>query len=253
MNLRQMSLRHNLSNQLVARRRLAGWFGGALLGLGATFGLMAHGSAETAVVVPAPAMDEPAQSGAASETAVLSGGCFWGVQAVFQHIKGVHRVVSGYSGGAKDTASYEKVSTGRTGHAESVEVTFDPRLVSYGTILQVYFSVAHNPTELNRQGPDSGTQYRSAIFAATDMQKQVAEAYVAQLDKTGVFAHPIVTKISPLTTFYPAEDYHQDYATRHPENPYIAYNDLPKVDNLSRLFPALYTPKAKLVSAGAAN
>ncbi len=246
-----MNLRQIVSTP-IARHRLAGWVGGAVLALGATFTLMAHGVAETAVVIPAPAMDEPAQSGATSETAVLSGGCFWGVQAVFQHVKGVHRVVSGYSGGAKDTASYPMVSTGRTGHAESVEITFDPRLVSYGTILQVYFSVAHNPTELDRQGPDSGTQYRSAIFTANETQKQVAEDYVAQLDKAGVFGHPIVTKISPLTAFYPAEDYHQDYATRHPENPYIAYNDLPKVDNLSRVFPALYTPKAKLVSAGAA-
>jgi len=243
-----MSLR-----QIISTHRLAGWVSATLLALGASFALIAHGAAETAVAIPAPAMDEPTPSGATSETAVLSGGCFWGVQAVFQHVKGVHRVVSGYSGGAKDAASYQQVSTGRTGHAESVEVTFDPRLVSYGTILQVYFSVAHNPTELNRQGPDTGTQYRSAIFAVNDAQKEVAEAYVAQLDKAGVFAHPIVTKIGPLTAFYPAEDYHQDYATRHPENPYIAFNDLPKVDNLNRLFPALYTPKAKLVSAGPTN
>ncbi len=169
-------------------------------------------------------------------------------------MKGIRGVVSGYSGGTRETASYEMVSTGTTGQAESVEVTFDPRLVSYGTILQVYFSVAHNPTELNRQGPDSGTQYRSAIFVANDKQKKVAEAYIAQLDKTGVFGQPIVTKISPFVAFYPAEDYHQDYATRHPDNPYIAYNDLPKVDNLSRLFPTLYTPQAKLVSTtGAVN
>jgi peptide-methionine (S)-S-oxide reductase len=225
---------------------------GIALALGASLALTAHSGAETAVVIPAPAMDEPAQKTAASETAVLSGGCFWGVQAVFQHVKGVHRVVSGYSGGAKDTATYEKVSTGDTGHAESVEITFDPRLVSYGTILQVYFSVAHNPTELNRQGPDTGTQYRSAIFVENEAQKHVAEAYIAQLDKTGVFGRPIVTKVSPLVGFYPAEDYHQDYATRHPENPYIAYNDLPKVENLSRLFPALYTPEAKLVAASEA-
>jgi peptide-methionine (S)-S-oxide reductase len=230
--------------------RLISWLGGTALALGASLALVAHGGAETAVVIPAPAIDEPAQNH--SETAVLSGGCFWGVQAVFQHLKGVHRVISGYSGGAKTTATYEQVSTGTTGHAESVEITFDPNLVSYGTILQVYFSVAHNPTELNRQGPDTGTQYRSAIFVENDAQKQVAEAYVSQLDKAGVFGHPIVTKISRLTGFYPAEAYHQDYATLHPENPYIAYNDLPKVDNLSRLFPALYTAKAKLVSAGAA-
>lgn len=197
-------------------------------------------------------MDEPISPNTVSEKTVLSGGCFWGVQAVFQHVKGVSRVISGYSGGTKETASYEMVSTGNTGHAESVEVTFDPRLVSYGTILQVYFSVAHNPTELNRQGPDSGPQYRSAIFAVNDTQKQVAEVYVTQLNTAGTFGRPVVTEIKPLAGFYPAEDYHQDYATRHPENPYIAYNDLPKVSNLSRLFPALYSPKAKLVTAGAA-
>jgi len=248
-----MSLRQNLSVHSIARHRLSGWIGGAVLAFGVTLGLMAQGTAETAVVIPPPVTDEAVQSASTSETAVLSGGCFWGVQAVFQHVKGVQRVVSGYAGGAKDTASYEMVSTGRTGHAESVEITFDPRLVSYGTILQVYFSVAHNPTELNRQGPDSGTQYRSAIFTVNDAQKQVAEAYIGQLDKAHVFASPIVTKIGPLAAFYPAEDYHQDYATRHPDNPYIAFNDLPKVDNLSRLFPALYTAKAKLVTAGASN
>jgi peptide-methionine (S)-S-oxide reductase len=243
-----------VSPRLAAPRRIAGWMSGIALALGASLALTAHSGAETAVVIPAPAMDEPAQKTAASETAVLSGGCFWGVQAVFQHVKGVNRVVSGYSGGAKNTATYEQVSTGTTGHAESVEITFDPHVVSYGTILQVYFSVAHNPTELNRQGPDTGTQYRSAIFVENEAQKHVAEAYIAQLDKTGVFGRPIVTKVSPLAGFYPAEDYHQDYATRHPENPYIAYNDLPKVDNLSRLFPSLYTPEAKLVSAsGAVN
>ncbi len=235
-----------------ARRHLSQLFCGALLAAGMTFGPIAHSVAETAVVAPAPALDEPVESGRDSEKAVLAGGCFWGVQAVFQHVKGVERVVSGYSGGAKETASYKKVSTGSTGHAESVEITFDPRIVSYGTILRVYFSVAHDPTERDRQGPDVGSQYRSAIFTVSPAQKLVADAYVAQLDKAGVFAHPIATSISALGAFYPAEAYHQDYATLHPENGYIAYNDLPKIDNLSRLFPSLYRPKAKLVTASGA-
>jgi peptide-methionine (S)-S-oxide reductase len=208
-------------------------------------------SGEAATAIPAPAVDAPAQQSAASETAVLAGGCFWGVQAVFQHVKGVTQAVSGYAGGTKDTAQYETVSSGRTGHAESVAVTFDPRVVSYGTILQVYFSVAHNPTELDRQGPDTGTQYRSAIFAGNEAQRHVAEAYVAQLDKTGVFRAPIVTRVDDLTGFYPAEAYHQNYATRHPDNPYIARYDLPKVENLKRLFPALQQDTPVLVSVAA--
>jgi peptide-methionine (S)-S-oxide reductase len=248
-----MIIRRKLSLRGAARHLPTALFGAAaLLAAGLVLGSVAHSVAETALAIPAPAVDEPVAPGATSEKAVLSGGCFWGVQAVFQHVKGVEQVLSGYSGGAKDTASYEIVSGGRTGHAESVEITFDPRVVSYGTILRVYFSVAHNPTELNRQGPDVGTQYRSAIFAANDTQKRVAEAYVAQLDKAGVFAHPIATKISQLDAFYAAEAYHQDYATLHPENPYISYYDLPKVENLSRLFPELYRPKAKLVTLGRA-
>src|SRR5262249_32173559 len=166
--------------------------------------------------------------------------CFWGVQAVFQHTKGVTSAVSGYAGGDKSTAHYETVGTGRTGHAESVSVTFDPRQVSLGKILQIYFSVAHNPTELNRQGPDVGTQYRSAIFYADDEQKKVATAYVAQLDKAKVFPGPIVTQLERLQGFYPAEDYHQDFAVLHPSYPYIVFNDLPKVDNLKRMFAADY-------------
>jgi peptide-methionine (S)-S-oxide reductase len=207
-------------------------------------------SGEAATVIPAPAVDAPAQ-GAASETAVLAGGCFWGVQAVFQHVKGVTQAVSGYAGGTKETAQYEVVSGGRTGHAESVEVTFDPRIISYGSILQVFFSVAHNPTELNRQGPDTGSQYRSAIFARDKAQRDVAEAYIAQLDKAGVFRAPIVTRVDELTGFYPAEAYHQNYATRHPDNPYIAINDLPKLENLKRLFPALQQDTPVLVSLAA--
>ncbi len=241
-----------LQPTLFVRRHLSQLFIGTMLAAGITFGPIAHSIAEPAIVAPAPALDEPVPSGATSEKAVLAGGCFWGVQGVFQHVKGVQQVVSGYSGGAKDTASYNMVSTGRTGHAESVEITFDPRVVSYGTILQVYFSVAHDPTERDRQGPDVGSQYRSEIFTANAAQKQVADAYVAQLSRAGVFAHPIETRISTLAAFYPAEAYHQDYATLHPDNGYIAYNDLPKIDNLSRLFPSLYRPKAKLVTASGA-
>jgi peptide-methionine (S)-S-oxide reductase len=205
-------------------------------------------SGETATTIPAPGIDAPLQQAAASETAVLAGGCFWGVQAVFQHVNGVTQAVSGYAGGTADTARYETVSAGRTGHAESVEVTFDPSAISYGAILRIYFSVAHNPTELNRQGPDTGTQYRSAIFATSAAQRRVAEAYIAQLDKESVFPKPIVSAVTDLTAFYPAEAYHQNYATRHPGDPYIAYNDLPKVANLKRLFPALYRDAPVLVS-----
>ncbi len=180
---------------------------------------------------------------------MLAGGCFWGVQAVFQHVKGVRQAVSGYAGGTRETAQYQTVSGGGTGHAESVEITFDPAVVSYGTILRIYFSAAHDPTELNRQGPDTGPQYRSAIFVRDAAQRRVAEAYIAQLDKARVFPNRIVTEVSALTGFYPAEAYHQDYATLHPDNPYIAYNDLPKLETLRRLFPELYASTPALVSA----
>jgi peptide-methionine (S)-S-oxide reductase len=205
---------------------------------------------EPAVVIPAPAVDEAAPSGGGTQNIVFAGGCFWGVQGVFQHTKGVTNAVSGYAGGQKDTAHYEMVGSGRTGHAESVSVTFDPRQISYGQLLQIYFSVAHNPTEFNRQGPDSGTQYRSAIFYANDEQKRVAEAYIAQLDKAHVFNRAIVTKLEPLTGFYPAEDYHQDFLVLHPTYPYIEINDLPKVDNLKRLFASEYrdTPVTVMAS-----
>jgi peptide-methionine (S)-S-oxide reductase len=195
-------------------------------------------AAEPAFVIPAPAVDQTAAPH--SETVVLAGGCFWGVQAVFQHTKGVTSAVSGYAGGEKLTAHYETVGGGRTGHAESVAVTFDPQQISYGKILQIYFSVAHNPTELNRQGPDAGTQYRSAIFYANDGQKEIASAYIAQLDKAHIFPGPIVTRLESLRGFYPAEDYHQDFAVLHPSFPYIVFNDLPKVDNLKRLFATDY-------------
>jgi peptide-methionine (S)-S-oxide reductase len=196
-------------------------------------------AAEKAVQIPAPAMAEAA-GGATSETAVLAGGCFWGVQAVFQHTQGVLSAVSGYAGGKREDAKYDRVGSGATGHAESVQISFDPRQISYGRILQIYFSVAHDPTQLNRQGPDSGTQYRSAIFYQSEQQKKVAQAYIAQLDAAKVYRSPIVTQLTPLQGFYAAEDYHQDYATLHPTQGYIAYNDLPKIDNLKKIFPAVY-------------
>ncbi len=206
-------------------------------------------AAGSAIVLPTAAIDAPKSATAGPQTIVLAGGCFWGVQLVFQHVKGVRQAISGYAGGAKETASYEVVSTGTTGHAESVQVTFDPRRVSLGRILQIYFSVAHDPTELNRQGPDTGTQYRSAIFYQDDTQKSVAEAYIAQLGKAGVFKHPIVTELDQLNGFYPAEDYHQNFATLHPTNPYIAQYDLPMAESLKRLFADLYREKPVLVSA----
>ena len=221
----------------------------ALFGLAAVaalLGLSGRSAAEGAVALPPPAAN--ATDGAAStQKVVLAGGCFWGVQAVFQHVKGVKEAVSGYAGGEKSTATYGQVSTGRTGHAESVEVTFDPHVVSFGTILQVYFSVAHNPTELNYQGPDSGTQYRSEIFYENDEQRRIAQAYIAQLEQAKLFAAPIVTKVEQLKGFYPAEAYHQNYATLNPDSPYIAVNDLPKVANLGGLYADLYRPKPKLV------
>jgi peptide-methionine (S)-S-oxide reductase len=202
---------------------------------------------EPAAVIPPPTLDQTAKTD--RQTVVLAGGCFWGVQAVYQHTKGVMSAVSGYAGGDKQTAHYEIVGTGRTGHAEAVSVTFDPRQISYGKILQIYFSVAHNPTELNRQGPDAGTQYRSAIFYADDEQKKVASAYIAELDKAHVFPHSIVTQLEPLHGFYPAEDYHQDFAVLHPSHPYIVFNDLPKVDNLRKLFAADYREMPVTVTA----
>jgi peptide-methionine (S)-S-oxide reductase len=224
-----------------------------LLGLLGAWWQVGVRAAEPATVIPAPAIDAPKEQSKPGtpglQTIVLAGGCFWGVQAVFQHVKGVTQAISGYAGGTKETAIYEVVSSGRTGHAESVQVTFDPGQISYGRILQIYFSVAHDPTQLNRQGPDTGTQYRSAIFYRDDSQKSIAQAYIAQLDKAGVFKRPIVTQINQLTEFYPAEGYHQDYATLHPTSPYIAYNDLPKVENLQHVFADLYRVSPILVSA----
>ncbi|HXD46110.1 MAG TPA: peptide-methionine (S)-S-oxide reductase MsrA [Pseudolabrys sp.] len=203
--------------------------------------------AETPIVVPAPAADAPAPAGL--ETAVIAGGCFWGIQAVYQHVKGVTNAVSGYAGGTQKDADYETVSSGRTGHAESVRVTFDPKQVSYGKILQIYFSVAHDPTQLNYQGPDHGPQYRSEIFPQSDAQRETAKAYIAQLDAAHVFKRPIVTKIDvQKAAFFPAENYHQDYAFRNPYQPYIAFNDAPKVTNLKKLFPDVWRDKPVLVA-----
>ncbi len=202
-------------------------------------------AAEDAVIIPAPAIDAPSSGGI--QTVVLSGGCFWGVQGVFQHTAGVVSAVSGYAGGGKATANYETVSTGTTGHAESVRVKYDPAKISYGKLLQIFFSVVHDPTELNRQGPDSGTQYRSAIFTTSDEQKKVTDAYIAQLNAAKAYRKPIVTKVGPLEGFYPAEAYHQDYLTLHPNQPYIAYNDIPKVENLKKIFAENYIEKPTLV------
>ena len=193
---------------------------------------------------PSPALDTPLSSQKGEQTAVFAGGCFWGIQAVFQHVKGVIGATSGYSGGAAKTAEYELVSTGETGHAESVKVVYDPSQITYGQLLRVFFSVAHDPTQLNRQGPDHGTQYRSAIFYGSDEQKRIAEAYIAQLDQAKVYPSKIVTQVVPLQAFYAAESYHQDYAMRHPNQPYIVYNDAPKVEHLRQQYPELYTGNA---------
>lgn len=206
----------------------------------------ASATEEDATVFPAPSVDLPPAT--ELQTAVLAGGCFWGVQGVFQHVKGVESAVSGYAGGEASAAHYEMVGTGRTGHAESVKITFDPRVITYGRILQIYFSVAHDPTQLNRQGPDRGPQYRSAVFSNDEAQLAVARNYIAQLDQAHVFGRGIVTKLEPLRGFYAAEGYHQDYLTLHPANPYIVFNDLPKLESLRRLFPKSYRDEPKLVA-----
>ena len=208
-------------------------------------------ASEEAVIIPPPAVDVQAADGI--QTAVIAGGCFWGVQGVYQHTAGVLNAVSGYSGGSKMTANYTMIGTGTTGHAEAVEIKYDPKKISYGKILQIFFSVVHDPTQLNRQGPDTGTQYRSAIFTANDEQKKVAEAYIAQLNAAKVYKKPIVTKVGPLQAFYAAEDYHQDYLTLHPNQPYIAFNDIPKVENLKKIFAENYIEKPTLVSNAKAH
>ncbi|MGE5243163.1 MAG: peptide-methionine (S)-S-oxide reductase MsrA [Betaproteobacteria bacterium] len=218
-----------------------------LLGIAAAALWLHSTAAADPAAFPDPAVDV-SPSGTAPQSAVLAGGCFWGVEAVFERLKGVSDVVSGYAGGSRATANYRIVSLGITGHAESVKITFDPSQITYGQLLKVFFAVAHDPTELNRQGPDEGTQYRSSIFYGSDEQKRVAEAYIAQLDAAHVFRHRIVTTVVPLEGFYPAEAYHQHFLDRHPEYPYIVYNDLPKLRNLKRLFPALL--KQHSVTAG---
>jgi peptide-methionine (S)-S-oxide reductase len=216
------------------KRRLSWSVSAILLTLGAPF-LLARSSKP----FPAPAVDIPASKATGPQTAVFAGGCFWGVEAVFEHLKGVKNAVSGFSGGSGATAHYETVSTGRTGHAESVKVTYEPSEITYGQLLTVFFSVAHNPTELNRQGPDTGTQYRSAIFYGNEDQKRVAEAYIQQLNEAKVFSHPIVTQVVPLQAFYPAEAYHQHFLQNNPTYPYIIYNDLPKLAALKKKYPQL--------------
>ncbi|MGZ5207274.1 MAG: peptide-methionine (S)-S-oxide reductase MsrA [Caldimonas sp.] len=228
---------------------LAGWAGALALSMGALHPTGAS-AAESAVKIPAPAIDETANA-AGVQTAVFAGGCFWGVQGVFQRVNGVIQAVSGYSGGQKATAHYELVGSGLTGHAESVKITYDPKKVSYGTLLQIYFSVAHDPTQLNRQDPDSGTQYRSAVFYADPAQKQTTERYIAQLDAAKAYRSKIVTQVVPLTEFYPAEAYHQDYLTLHPESGYIARFDLPKIANLKAMFPQQFRAEPALVMARA--
>ncbi len=209
-------------------------------------------AAEAPNVIASPTVDDTKAAGSL-QTAVLSGGCFWGVQGVFEHVRGVRRVISGYAGGDMASAQYETVSAGTTGHAESVQITYDPAEVSYGELLHVFFSVAHDPTQLNRQGPDSGTQYRSAIFYSSESQKSVAQAYVAQLNRAHAFSREIVTRIDPLKGFFAAENYHQDFLINNPRYPYIVVNDLPKIENLKRIFPHQYRDQAVLVSSSVAQ
>jgi peptide-methionine (S)-S-oxide reductase len=242
-----MNISDRPAGKATRMRRAVMFASAALCAAALLFSQRAALSSEAPVAIAPPAVDEPA-SGAHTQTAVLAGGCFWGVQGVFQHVRGVTRVVSGYSGGEPGTANYDTVSGGRTGHAESVQITYDPGQITYGRLLQVYFSVAHDPTELDRQGPDHGTQYRSAIFAANATQMRVAQSYIAQLDKSRAFPAPIVTKTDSLKAFYPAEGYHQNYLTLHPDSPYIATYDLPKIENLKRMFPDLYREKPVLVT-----
>lgn len=223
----------------------------SVLAVGLAIASLRGTTQEKARMVPAPAVDEPV-GGRASETAVLAGGCFWGVQGVYQHTNGVTNAVSGYAGGDKAAAEYKQVGSGRTGHAEAVQITFDPRVVTYGQLLQVFFSVAHDPTQLNRQGPDVGTQYRSTIFPSTAEQAGVAKAYIEQLNRARVFDSPIVTTIESGRAFYPAEAYHQDFLTNNPTYPYIVINDLPKIADLERMFPTLYRAKPVLVGTSAA-
>ena len=226
--------------------RMSSWAIVAALLAGVCVGAPTVGlAAEAAVVLPAPILDNPKAPGPL-QTAVIAGGCFWGVQGVYQHVRGVHSALSGYAGGTKATAQYDMVSRGGTGHAESVEIRFDPKELSYGEVLQIFFSVVHDGTQLNRQGPDTGTQYRSSIFYVDDTQKRIAQAYIAQMERSKVFAGPIVTRVDPLDAFYRAEAYHQDFLLRNPTYPYIVINDLPKIENLKRVFSARYRERPVL-------
>ena len=240
-----------VSSALPSTPRRTALFAGLLVALAtAAFAPRLTSAGESAVKIPAPSVD--ATTGAsATQTAVFAGGCFWGVQGVFQRVNGVVQAVSGYSGGAKETAQYEMVGSGLTGHAEAVKITYDPKKVSYGTLLQIYFSVAHDPTQLNRQDPDSGPQYRSAVFYSDAAQKETTEKYIAQLDAAKSYPKKIVTQIVPLTAFYAAEAYHQDYLTLNPESGYIARFDLPKIANLKTMFPQQYRAEPALVMARA--
>lgn len=215
----------------------------ALVAPAVAIAMAAHALSSPAAPLPDPAVDLPLAKASATETAVFAGGCFWGVEGVFERVKGVTEVVSGYAGGTADTATYRQVSSGRTGHAESVRISYDPAKISYGQLLKVFFAVAHDPTEKNRQGPDVGPQYRSAIFYADAEQKRVAEQYISQMQKARAFKRPVVTEVAPLKAFHEAEAYHQDYMAKHPNQPYIVVNDRPKVEALKRQFPSLYTGK----------
>ncbi|WP_249472562.1 peptide-methionine (S)-S-oxide reductase MsrA [Luteimonas galliterrae] len=232
----------NLASNVLMRASLAAALAAGLLACNAGV------ASSKPVALPDPKTDMPLTAAKGSATAVFAGGCFWGVEAVFEHVKGVKQVSSGYAGGTATTARYDEVSAGGTGHAESVKVIYDPSQISYGQLLKVFFSVAHDPTQLNRQGPDRGTQYRSAIFYGDAEQKKIAHAYMAQLGAARAFPAPIVTQLAPLQKFYPAEAYHQDYARLHPNDPYIVYNDAPKVVALKQQFPQLYRPEAIAVS-----
>ena len=226
----------------------SGWIRG-LMAIGLVMGMgLSQAVAGKGNEIPAPAADATLAATHGEESVVFSGGCFWGIQAVFQHVKGVISATSGYSGGEAKTAEYETVSTGRTGHAESVKVVFDPSQVTYGQLLHIFFSVAHDPTELNRQGSDEGSQYRSVVFYTTPDQWRITKAYIEQVDNAHVFKHAIVTQVIPLTAFYPAEAYHQNYATLHPDSLYIRFNDAPKMESLKRNFPQVYRESPSLVA-----
>jgi len=220
--------------------------------LGALLACASAGAAEPAVIIPKPALDN-AKAAGKLQTAVLAGGCFWGVQGVYQYTRGVKKVLSGYSGGDKASADYDTVSSGQTGHAEAVQIVFDPKEISYGELLQIYFSVIHDPTQLNRQGPDVGTQYRSAIFYLNDQQKKIAQSYVKQLEKAKAFPQPIVTQLAAYKAFYPAESYHQDFLVNNPRHPYIVFHDLPKVRNLKEVFPQVFRDPPVTVAAATAS